>query len=327
MDMSVYDVKNNFFYNCYRDHFSSFSLFYFNMEKPTRTFALFRTSSNDLSQLKRLNIGLTPYLLEQLPRKSIVSYGILLFRVELNVLRKFLPRLNQPDIQVLQKAIKEGKTWQAHYIGRTHRISKPIEVPKGNENFKYIKNDDPIIIRLISENPMVKEYLQQYTINWVLLTIKPSLLKEIMFRRKAYEFRKSITKVPKKDEKAIKKALHNPIKYGKQDLSIKSKNKRVERGKIILAYIYGIIDKIQAYICDKTAESKNYRYNALRDSFILFVLNHLKQFNITANQVFSSIPLKLSSRKYSACKWKKIHRMTWEALIEKYNPGNAEAAS
>ena len=295
--------------------------------KESMTFMLFRTSSTDLSKKKQRSLALRPYLCENLPKKHVVSYASVPFRVDLKVLRPFSPKLSKQDVKVIEWAQREGKNWDAHRLGRPHRLRNPINAEKeGREMFKYLSDDHPIIVELLKDNQKAREYANEYQISWVLVSIKASLETAIVSGDKRWEFRKGISIVPKKDERAIESSMQNAWSYAKQDLSKKSNNKQIERGKIYVRYLNRIIKGLHDYVVERADESTK-SYFPRRDSKVIYVGNHLKQFNITLDQAFSAVPFKLSARKYKSGEWRRKHRPEWDELMAKYNPGTYEAMS
>ena len=297
------------------------------LSKEPRTYALYRTTSTDLSIAKQRWLGLTPYLCEKLPAKHVVSYAPLSVRVELADLAKFITKLSQPDVKVIEWAMREGKHWEAHKSGLVRRLTKPINAEQyGYQNFKYLESDHPIIVQLLKDDRHARLCNDKYQITWVMLSIKPSLEQELAGCNKGWEMRLAITSVLKEGPKAIQFAIDNPNVRAKQDLSQKSTKKSVEKGKGVLKYILKLIDELQAYVVHKANES-NRPYYPRRDSLIVFVGDHLLQFNITLDQVFSAIPLKISSKKFKAGKFGAIKPYSLDELITKYTPGEAEAMS
>ena len=296
-------------------------------DKQAMTFALFRTTSTDLSMAKQRLLGLTPYLCEKLPAKHVVSYASLLFRVPLDLLSKFITRLPQPDVKVIEWAKNEGKHWEAHRVGRLHRLKTPINAEKyGYQNFSYLQHDHPLIIQFLKENKQARQYAEQYEITWVLVSIKPSLEIELASGNKGWEMRLPITSVLLHGEKAIEHAITNPFKRAPQDLSQKSTKDSVEKGKVVVRYILQFVDDLHKYVIEKANESDG-SYYPRQDSVVIYAGDHIQQFNVTLDQAFSAIPLKISSRNYTAGKWRRKDKPTLKKLIAKYNPGTAEALS
>lgn len=298
------------------------------MEKPTKTFGLFRLSGTPLSKPIQRAYSVPPYLCERLSKKAVIFYAELTMRVKISDLGKHIIGLSDCDAKVLQKAERDNKTWQAHCIGRRHKLLKPIESKKGHEHFKYLEPNDPIIVKLLSENNQAKKYKQECKdINWVLITIKPSLAKAILHCKKQWEFRKGITRLSlETNEREIRKAVYNPFKWGVQPIIITGK-KQEKDAKRILAHIYHIVKELHDYISTKAAEDRKNRYNPLRDSFVIYILDHLKQFNISQDQAFSSIPLKIKWKTYKNPDFAKIHRKSWTQLSDNFSYGTAESMS
>ena len=295
------------------------------MEKPVKNLALFRISAQSLTKEKQRNIKIPSYLCEKLPKKAVIFYAELTMRVKTTELAKHMDNLSEVDFKILQKAQTEKKTWQAHCIGRRHKLITPIPSSRGHENFKYLDETDPIVVQLLAQNQRAKKYMNENKVNWILLTIKPSFAKVILHGIKHWEFRVGITKVPEESNQGhIRQAVYNPFKWGKQPLIIKG-NRKEKTAKTILAYIYEIIEKLQIYISSESGIKT--RYIASRDTFVIYVLHHLQQFHISPQQVFSSVPLKISWHKFKDQQYSKVHRKTWQQLTDTFDYGTAESMS
>ena len=297
-----------------------------NSVKPKITICLYRTTTNDWARELQRDIGLKPYHCEKLPAKHVVSYAPLEYRVPLDLLADYKTRLSQVDVKCIELGQKKNKKWWAHRIGFRHRLKNPIAADKyAHQNPRYLPDDDPIIKSLLHQNVKARQFPLKYEVTWVIVSMKPSLELSVIFEDKDWELRVLIKTVPEKGREAIEASITSKIRRAPQIISDdKSKDVKKERGKQTVRYLHNFANDIHKYVIYKTNE--NAKYNPRRDALLYYIEDHLKQFDVTLNKIFSPLPLKFTISKYQARKFLNKHQ-SFDELVNVYSPGSADSMS
>ena len=296
--------------------------------KPQLVIILFRTKASDLSKKDRLEYSCIPYNLEKLPKQNIIGYGLMTGRVSLNILSKYIEQLKQPDAIKLEKTIKNLPSHQAYYISKTHWLSKPIDAKTmRNSSIKFLSLNDPIIIKL-RKNSKIQMYHAQHSIKYGILSMCPTWIKEIQSGNKQWLFQEPINRIAMRNSKWVKKILTNPQRQLNQITTVIANHQKPNAKKIraqkILHYIHSTLRDMKKYISDK--KKANDDYSPKKDRIVKYVVNYLKRWDLTEEEMFQAKPLLISWSKYTPYHYKELQKLSFSKLKDGYTPGRAQSA-
>lgn len=182
-------------------------------------------------------------------KHMINSYAILRHRYELSTIKKYADKYN---IEIYDGFINSAnsKTIQyGYHIEHFHMLQKKHKIPSqkipqrwSNINKQPLKD---IVNEIITENPQIQLYQQQYNLTMKLLSMYQDNLTLIKNRQKQFEFRPLLRIIPFGNERRLKTTFesHNQKKKIssilnqnlKYDSKLLTKNKR-KRGKKKIKY-------------------------------------------------------------------------------------------
>ena len=298
-------------------------------KKPQLIIILFRTKTTDLTKKDRLEYDCTPYNLEKLPKQTIIGYALMTGRVKLQILSNHIEYLKVPDAISLQQASKQISNYQAHYISKTHWLAQPIEAKNiRHRGVKFINFNHPIITKLVKENVQIQMYHKTYRIKYAILSMYQTWVKEIQGGNKQWLFQTPINQIMMRNSKWVKTVLTTPQQQRNEIETIipnqPDHNRKRHRGKLIIDYIQSTLRDMKMYIATHTRINND--YSAKTDPIVKHVINHLKCYEITEQQMFQADALQLRWKKYQTSFFRKFHRLPFSQLKNGYTPGRAQSA-
>lgn len=279
--------------------------------------------------------GVPPYNINDYECGTVTGFIITKNYYDLNIMHKNLRHLTPNDRKIVIKYNKNDKKrqYKGHLIFGRHWLKKDdiISYKKPVQNRIYLSPDDDLVIHLKAKIPIIiTKYGKNYNLDFVMVSITLPHLLNLMNLSKNFEYRQKFQNLSSQNEKSLIKEM-NSIKLQRKTSSenrykITTKDVKKIKAHYIVHYVYKRQADLKLLIYNKARVRKD--YNPLLDGEVLWILSHLKQFDVKADDILSAKPLSLSFRKYLKRFFiKNIHLKSFELLRNEYKPGIIESSS
>ena len=304
-------------------------------EKEPALIIIFQVSSTGRAPKDLRAAGVPHYNCIKYAKGSIPGCVITKGYYNLRTLDKNIIHLTNNDRKIVRKyrANDNKKEYKAYLISGRHWLRKKDMIHSDDivRGRVYFEPSDSFIIQLKKKIHIIyKKYEKQYDLYYVKVSIQLPHLLNLMNGTKNFEYRKKFRYINNEYESSVKEQMEGIIakrdNFMKQRYVITSNKPQILQAAVVSKYMYDSQKSVQSLIRQKAA--LNSSYNALLDGEILFILSHLRQYEVTNDDILGAKPLILSVRKYVDRKfYHDLHRKSIHYLRVEYNPGSADQSS
>lgn len=300
-------------------------------EKENALIILFQVTSTDRTKQHMRKAGVPLYNCVKYPRGSIPGCILTKGYYDLNKLYQNRIFLTSNDRKIV-RANKDNKKCKGYLVFGRHWISKEnmIYNNKTIRDREYLPSDHPLVIKLKERVHIIrKQYMFEYNLCYVLVSIQLPHLLNLMNGTKNFEYRNKFKHINNKYETEVKEEMDSMMlqrdNFMKKRYIFTSKKPDFAKAAVVVKYIYDMQEGVHSLIQQKAR--LNTRYDPLLDGEILSILLHLKQFKVTKDDILGAKPLIVPVRDYIRRKFTRLHRKSIPLLRSEYKPGIADQYS